>query len=66
MPKVTPEWMDEILAREEITIEEYYASFGLERADFWEMFWLNIEVFEELFYEETGMEVRLWLGEREE
>ncbi len=66
MPKKTPTWMDEILKREEITWEEYIASFGVERNEFWELFWLNLEVFEEMFYEETGMELRLWLGEEEE
>lgn len=34
----TPDWMDELFEREDITPEEYYAFFGLTREEFWELY----------------------------
>ncbi len=47
MPKKSPFWMDELLEREEITWEEYYARFGLDRPRFWQMYWATEKVLEE-------------------
>ena len=35
----TPDWLDELLDRYDLTIEEYYASYVLSRQDFWSLFW---------------------------
>lgn len=39
MPKKSPSWMDELLEREEISWEEYYAMQNLDRPSFWAMYW---------------------------
>lgn len=40
----TPEWLDELFERENITAEEYYRELGVDRKEFWASYWqLNLD-----------------------
>lgn len=47
MPKKSPPWMDELLAREGISADEYYRRLGQTRITFWVQYWGEEKVLEE-------------------
>lgn len=55
MAKTTPEWMDELLERENISWDEYYESFEVDRREFWQLYDANPETVETVAAEAAGM-----------